>query len=78
MRRLRADELWAGGQDASPDEVLVAVTMDELAWLSGAMAVALEEIEEWEFQTLLGATREEAQELVARINLVYRQTGRPE
>lgn len=46
-------------------------TREELAWINNALNEVLhgpEAIEEWEFQTRMGATREEVAALLERIN----------
>ena len=49
---------------------VLAFTTDELATISNALNEALEKIAAWEFQTRMGATRAEAEELLAALGRI--------
>lgn len=78
MRLLHPGTPWIGDREVVPDEVVLAVTRDELVALAGAVNESVEAVEDWEFQTRLGVTRDEARALGLRIGEVLRQTSRPE
>ena len=78
MRQLRPDTPWIGEDEIADDELVVATTRDELAVLAGAINEALEAVEEWEFDTRLGVTPEQARALRDRLNEVLRAAFRPE
>lgn len=78
MRQLHPDTPWIGEDEVFDDELVVATTRGELAVLAGAINEALEAVEEWEFDTRLGVTPEQARTLRDRLNEVLRATYRPE
>ncbi len=78
MRLLHPEDPWISDQEVSDDEVVLATTRDELATLAGAINEALEAVEEWEFDTRLGVTREQARVLRSQIGEVLRAAFRPE
>lgn len=78
MRRLHPDDHWGGVDAVADDEVVVAMTRNELVILSGALGEALEAVEEWEFGTRVGATPDEARALRDRIGAVLRSADKPE
>ena len=49
------------------DKITVAFSPGELAFLSNAINEALEAVDEWEFQTRTGETRERAVEIHAQL-----------
>jgi hypothetical protein len=49
------------------DRITVAFSPEELAFLSNAINEALAAVEEWEFQTRTGETRERAMEIHAQL-----------
>ncbi|WP_139359897.1 hypothetical protein [Mycobacterium sp. D16Q16] len=52
------------------DEIIVGVTREELVILAGGIRESLEEIEEWEFHTRMGITRDEAKSLRDKIRTI--------
>lgn len=78
MRILHPDSPWIGEEEVADDELVVAATRHELATMAGAINEVLEAVEEWEFDTRLGVTREQARALRDRLNEVLRATYRPE
>lgn len=78
MQRLASDGSWTGNEQLGDDEVVLAATRDELLTLSGAIRETLEAVEEWEFHTRLGVTREEARALGNQIREVLRNASRSE
>jgi hypothetical protein len=65
-------------EEVADSELVVAMTRDELALVTGGINEALQAVEDWEFETRLGFTREEAWALRARLTEVLRATRRPE
>jgi hypothetical protein len=53
------------GVALAPDELVVVVTRDELGLMASVIGEALQAVEEWEFQTRLGQTRQESWALIA-------------
>ncbi|MFT4296056.1 MAG: hypothetical protein QM582_11660 [Micropruina sp.] len=78
MRQLHPDTPWIGDDEVVDDELVFAMTRDELAVLAGAINEALEAVDEWEFDTRLGVTQAQARELRDRLNDVLRAAYRPE
>lgn len=78
MKILHPDSPWIGEEEVADDELVVATTRGELATMVGAINEALEAVDEWEFDTRLGATPEQARALRDRLNEVLRATCRPE
>lgn len=60
------------GDAPAADQVVLALTRKELGLLANALNEASEEIEEWEFETRLGSTPDEAEELRTAIVAVLR------
>ncbi|MGN8246301.1 hypothetical protein ACTHAM_003440 [Cellulomonas soli] len=78
MRFLHPDSPWIGDEEVADDELVIATTRDELITLAGAINEALEAVDEWEFDTRLGVTPDQAKALRDRINDVLRSELRPE
>lgn len=78
MKILHPDSPWIGEEEVADDELVIATTRDELATMAGAINEALEAVEEWEFDTRLGATPEQARALRDRLNDVLRAAYRAE
>lgn len=78
MRILHPDSPWIGDQEVADDELRIATTRDELIALVGAINEALEAVDEWEFETRLGVTPDQARVLRDRIKDVLRAELRPE
>jgi hypothetical protein len=78
MKILHPDSPWIGEEEVGDDELVIAATRDELAIMAGAINEALQAVEEWEFDTRLGATPDQARMLRDRLNEVLRATYRPE
>lgn len=78
MRHLHPDSQWTGADVVADDEVVVATTRNELAMLAGAISEALEAVEEWEFDTRVGATPDEIRVLRDCIGTVLRSAYQPE
>ncbi|GAB3821911.1 hypothetical protein GCM10028820_31470 [Tessaracoccus terricola] len=78
MKILRPDSPWIGDEEVADDELVVVTTRDELATMAGALNEALEAVDEWEFDTRLGVTPEQARTLRDRLNDVLRAAYRPE
>lgn len=78
MRLLHPDVPWIGDQEAHDEELVIGMTRDDLATLAGAMNEAIEAVEEWEFQTRVGVTKEQARALRSRIGELLRESFRPE
>lgn len=58
------------------DKITVAFSPEELAFLSNAISEALEAVEEWEFQTRTGETRERASEIQSEIGELLERAKR--
>lgn len=78
MKLLRPDIPWIGDHQIADDEVVVAATREELGVLAGAINEAIEAVDDWEFQTRLGVTSDEARELRSRLGELLREAFRPE
>lgn len=57
----------------APVELVVVVTRDELRLMASGIGEALQAVQDWEFQTRLGQTREESWALISRINRVLQE-----
>ena len=66
------------GDSSNDDEFFVSMTVEEIKEIRSAIVDALDEVEEWEFHTLIGGTPEEARALVRQIDEVLRQVGSAE
>ena len=55
-------------------EATVVLTSDELAFLCSAIGETLETVEEWEFRTRTGETRERAREIQLQFGSIYDKT----
>lgn len=78
MKILHPDSSWIGEDEVAVDELVVAINRNELALLAGSINEALEAVDEWEFDTRLGASPEEARALYDRIGDILRSAFRPE
>jgi hypothetical protein len=63
MKLLHPDAVRVGEDAIDDEEVVVAMTRKEFALLSSALNEALEAVEEWEFDTRLGGTPDQARAL---------------
>jgi hypothetical protein len=61
----------------SDGEMTISVTLDELRLLASSIGEALEAVEDWEFQTRLGAEPATARALQAQINAAIEQASMP-
>ena len=66
MRILRcvSAEIADDVDEVADGEIVVALTRDELALFASGIGESLEAIEDWEFHTRLGATPDEAWEIL--------------
>jgi hypothetical protein len=78
MRLLHPDVPWIGDQEVNDEELVVGMTRDDLATLASTIGEALEAVEDWEFQTRVGVSKEEARALGSRIGELLRESFRPE
>lgn len=78
MKLLRPDSPWIGEDEVGDSEVVIAATRDELVLLASSLNEALEAVEEWEFETRLGGSPDEARTLRSQIRDLLRETRRPE
>lgn len=71
MRRL---DPGTGIDDAgiADDELVLVASRGELAAIAGAFNEALEAVDDWEFQTRVGVTPDEAEALLDRIGEILR------
>jgi hypothetical protein len=51
----------------------LSFTREELAFLSNAIGESFEAVEDWEYQTRVGGTKEELEAIRARISALYQQ-----
>jgi hypothetical protein len=63
--------------DESSDQVLLVLTRQELALLVGSANEALEAVEDWEFDTRLGVTKDEARRISRDVHDAYRSLKAP-
>lgn len=77
MRLLHPDSTWIGDDEVGDDELVVAVSRDELGVLAGSINEALEAVEAWEFESRLGVTPEQAKVLRTRLGELMRESARP-
>lgn len=78
MKILHPDSPWIGDVEVAEDELVIATTRDELGVLAGAINEAIEAVDDWEFQTRLGVTADEARALRSRLGELLREAFRPE
>lgn len=68
MRLLEPDSGDAEKHHMGEEEVTIVATRDELMLLANSLNEALEAVEDWEFDTRLGSSVDEARALHATIN----------
>jgi hypothetical protein len=68
MKLLRLDPQWVDSTEVDARQVVIAATRDELALIANSLNESLEAVEDWEFQTRLGESREAACALGSQIN----------
>jgi hypothetical protein len=51
----------------------VHLTVDELGYLVNCMGEALQRVEDWEFETLIGTSRDEIRALKSTASEIYRE-----
>jgi len=78
MRLIDTDMTRTEDVAIAANEVMVAVSRDEISLLNSAIGEALEAVEEWEFQTRVGYTTGEARALGTRLRELLRETHLPE
>jgi hypothetical protein len=76
MRLISVAEPWNAHVDS--DEVVLAITRDELAGLANSIGEALQAVDEWEFDTRVGLIPEDARRLRDEISMVLRTSFKPE
>jgi hypothetical protein len=79
-RLLYPDSPWTGGMELGGEvldagDVVAAFTRDDLEATARLLQVTLEEVEEWEFQTLLGVYTWEAQAVLDALRSILAETG---
>lgn len=62
----------------SGQEIIIAVSLDELRLLKASVGEALEAVDDWEFSTRLGAEPAEARALRADIRDLLAQVATPD
>lgn len=67
MRRIQLASASVIAGQVGDDEVAVALTLDELSMLVGAIRETLEAIEPWEFRTRLGWERRDLRALQSQV-----------
>lgn len=72
MRLLDPEIPWGGEQEIADREIVLSATREELTGPIGALNEALEAVDEWEFQTRLGITTDDARALRGRVAEVLR------
>lgn len=60
------------------DELVLAVTRQELALLANSLNESLEAVDDWEFGSRLGGSSDEARALRSKVRDLLRETRRPE
>jgi hypothetical protein len=60
----------------SKDQITVAFSPAELAFFSNAINETAEALEEWEFETRTGETRERAMDIMAELKAILREAER--
>lgn len=66
------------GSSGSDDEVVIALTGDEAAFLANAINEAREAIADWEFPIRLGFTLDEADALWTQLSALADESAPPE
>jgi len=78
MKLVDASEPWADLPELGPDDIVVAVSRDELVGLANVIGEALQAVDDWEFDTRVGLLPQDARTLRDQISEVLRSTARPE
>jgi hypothetical protein len=65
-------------QNATRTGATISLSIDELGFLGSAINETLEALEEWEFQTRTGETRERAIEIFRELRAVLHQCKAPD
>lgn len=78
MRLVDASEPWNALPETNADEVVVAISRDDLVGLANALGEALQAVDDWEFDTRVGLLPENARALRDQISEILRRSFQPE
>ena len=78
MRLIDTSESWDALALGEGGELVVAITIDELAGVANAITEALRKVDDWEFSSLVGLQPSEAGALRDEISAILRSTFRPD
>jgi hypothetical protein len=76
MRLVDVTQPWNELPGVDPDEVVVAVSRDELVGLANALGEALRAVDDWEFDTRVGLLPQDARTLRDQVSEVLRRSAR--
>jgi hypothetical protein len=74
MKLLHPGSSWVGEDEVLSFEIVIAATREDLVLLANGLTEALEAVDDWEFQTRLGGTPDEARALRSKIRDLLRET----
>lgn len=78
MKLVDASEPWTELPGLDQNDVVVALSREELVGLANAIGEALQAVDDWAFDTRVGLLPNDARSLTDQISEVLRATARPE
>jgi hypothetical protein len=78
MKLITWDELSEPDYSKEEDGLIIALSRDELATLGNGLGQAIEYVDDWEYDTLVGGTRQESRSIRRTITDILAATRIPE
>jgi hypothetical protein len=78
MKLITWDELGEPDYSTAEDGLVIALSRDELATLGNGLGQAIEHVDDWEYDTLVGGTKQDSETLISSIADILSATRIPE